>query len=75
MRFSFHVLTALLATATEAPIAAPQAAPTGPPIAPTLAPTAVPAAMLPTKPIPVIAFWYSLTAFNSAVLLAIAEAY
>ena len=75
MRFSFHVLTPLFTTATVAPIAAPQATPAGPPMLPTLAPIAVPVAMLPTKPIFVIAFWYSLTAFNSAVLLAIADAY
>ena len=75
MRFSFHVLTALFVIATAAPMPAPQAVPTGPPTAPTLAPTAVPAAILPTMPKPVIAFWYSLTAFNSAVLLAMAEAY
>ena len=75
MRFSVVVLIALLATATEAPIAAPTPIPTDPPIAPTLAPTAVPATMLPPHPIPVMIFSYSLTACNSAVLLAMADAY
>ena len=61
--------------ADAAPTAAPIPAPTGPPTAPTLAPTAAPATMLPPHPKPVMIFSYSLTAFNSAVLLAIAEAY
>ena len=75
MRSSVVVLIALLATAIVAPIAAPTPIPTVPPIAPTLAPTAAPAAILPPHPIPVMIFSYSLTACNSAVLLAMAEAY
>lgn len=75
MRFSVAVLTALLATASVAPTAAPAIVPTGPPTAPTLAPTAAPAATLPPHPIPVMIFSYSLTACNSAVLLAIADEY
>ena len=75
MRFSVAVLIALLATASVAPIVAPTPIPTGPPTAPTLAPTAAPATTLPPHPKPVIIFSYSLTACNSAVLLAIAEAY
>lgn len=75
MRFSFHVLTALFVIATAAPMAAPIPAPAGPATAPIFAPATVPAIMLPPHPIPVIVFWYSLIAFNSAVLLAIAEAY
>lgn len=75
MRFSFHVLTALFIAATAVPMPAPIAVPTGPATEPTLAPTAAPAAMLPTMPNSVIVFWYSLTAFSSAVLLAIADAY
>ena len=75
MRFSFHVPTALFMVATAVPATAPAIVPTGPPMLPTLAPTAAPAAILPTMPKPVIVFWYSLTAFNSAVLLAIADAY
>ena len=69
------MLTALFTIATVAPIAAPIPAPTPPPILPILAPATVPAITPVAKPIPVIAFWYSLTAFSSAVLLAIAEAY
>lgn len=75
MRFSVAVLIALLAIAVAAPIPAPIAVPTGPPTAPTLAPTAAPATMLPPHPIPVMIFSYSLTACNSAVLLAMADAY
>ena len=75
MRFSVAVLTTLFIVATAVPIAAPIPAPTGPATEPTLAPTAAPAAILPTMPKPVIVFWYSLTAFNSAVLLAMADAY
>ena len=75
MRFSVAVRAALLMMATEAPTAAPIPAPTGPPTAPTLAPTAAPATMLPPHPIPVMIFSYSLTACNSAVLLAMADAY
>lgn len=75
MRFSFHVPTALFIVATAVPMAAPIAVPTGPATEPTLAPTTAPAAILLTMPKPVIAFWYSLTAFSSAVLLAMADAY
>ena len=75
MRFSVEVLIALLAMAIVAPIVAPIPIPTGPPAAPTLAPTAVPATTLPPHPKPVIIFSYSLTACNSAVLLAMADTY
>ena len=75
MRFSVEVLIALLAIAIVAPTAAPIAVPTGPATEPTLAPTTAPATTLPPHPKPVMIFSYSLTACNSAVLLAIAEAY
>ena len=75
MRFSVAVLIALLATASVAPIAAPIPAPTVPPAAPILAPTVIPATTLPPHPKPAMIFSYSLTACNSAVLLAIADAY